>query len=140
MRSYCSLTHEWWEWVLTIEAWCQMLRAAMLIRIPWRRQKLLNKALMDEGIQAHGRLSVGLALVNAASRARRFHLKEMSCLENSLALVWMLRRHGLSARLEIGCRREDQNIRFHAWVIGPSSTPLENSKILKAFTPLSFAS
>jgi hypothetical protein len=59
----------------------------------------------------------------AVGQGARFHLKSMTCLEQSLALVWMHRRRGLPATLRIGGWRDGAELRFHAWVVGPESMP-----------------
>jgi hypothetical protein len=138
MRNHRSLTQECGQWALAIEAWWEMLRAAIFIRIPWGRQKLIQRAMICQEIA--DRESETDTILKAVNRARRLHLKVMSCLEHSLALVWMLRRRNSKARLQIGCRRDGSDICFHAWVLGPNSKPLEISENFKAFAPLSFAS
>ncbi len=148
-------------WLLAMEAWWELLRAAILVRIPLGRQKMLEQALNtgkiargsgnpttgDRGGMGMGQLhfplvpvSPGVPFVKAVNRARRWQPKSMNCLEQSLALVWMLRRRGLAARLQIACRRNGAELRFHAWVAGPDSTPLVPSEKVSPFTPLAFAS
>jgi len=38
------------------------------------------------------------------------------CLERSLVLVWLLRRHGVGGNLRIGVKREGSELLAHAWV------------------------
>jgi hypothetical protein len=39
-----------------------------------------------------------------------------TCLEQSLALCWMLRRRGMNPELRIGARKEANRLEAHAWV------------------------
>ncbi len=48
--------------------------------------------------------------------AERHLLFRMSCLEHSLVLRWMLRRHGIDANLRFGGRKEETRFEAHAWV------------------------
>ena len=41
---------------------------------------------------------------------------QSTCLEQSLALWWLLRRHGVSAELRLGARKESNRFEAHAWV------------------------
>ncbi len=41
---------------------------------------------------------------------------QTTCLENSLALWWLLRRHGIAAELRMGARKEASRFEAHAWV------------------------
>jgi len=141
------------NWLLVIEAWWDLLLAAVLIRLPWGRRELLQQALTTgvgpasrAGLAVAPATSLGLPpvtqllVINAIGRAGRFHLRTMKCLEQSLALVWMLRRHGLAAWLQIGCRRDGSELGFHAWVIGQDCIPVDINESISAFAPLSFAS
>jgi hypothetical protein len=75
----------------------------------------------------------------AVRQSARFHLKMMTCLEQSLSAVWMHRRRGLPARLQVGCRREGSQLFFHAWVAGPRILA-EKEDFFGAFAPVSYQS
>jgi len=49
------------------------------------------------------------------SAARHLFLRT-NCLEQSLALCWLLRRRGIAAALRIGARKESGRFEAHAWV------------------------
>ena len=51
----------------------------------------------------------------AAATARRLFFRP-TCLEESLVLWWMLRRHGIAAELRLGARKESNRFEAHAWV------------------------
>lgn len=55
-----------------------------------------------------------LALLTAAS-ARNLPFKP-TCLERSIGLWWLLRRHGFGAEIRIGGRKAAQQFEAHAWV------------------------
>jgi hypothetical protein len=126
-----------------MEAWCRLLQAFVLIRIPLGRQKLLQRAMSTGAVTRPARRAdpvLTAAIVKAVGRGRHFHFKAMRCLEQSLALVWMLRRRGLAARLQLGCRRDGSELRFHAWVMGADFAPLELSEQKNPFSPLALVS
>lgn len=52
----------------------------------------------------------------AVNRAAKFPLQKRACLRRSLVLLWLLRRHGVEARLCIGVRFLDGALDAHAWV------------------------
>lgn len=51
-----------------------------------------------------------------AETASRYSVFTMNCLPQSLALCWLLRRHGLPAKLRIGVLRKLRPFKAHAWV------------------------
>jgi hypothetical protein len=108
--------------LLTLEAWCELLRAAIFVRknVPdpdWleRALKLPEKKVTEFD---------PAPFVAAVSRASRFHVKSFYCLERSVALLRMLRRRGAAVSLRIGCRRRDGNLDFHAWVEDAHALPV----------------
>jgi hypothetical protein len=122
-----------------MEAWWKLAWAAIRIRIPFGRQKLVQRA-MSTGAMTRPARRVDpiqtVTFVKAVARGRRFHPKGMDCLEQSLVLVWMLRRRGQPATLRIGCRRDGPEFRFHAWVTGLDGTPLEPRETQSHFVSL----
>lgn len=146
MRIISRLTgFTWTDLLLAMEAWCHLGLAAILIRIPLGRKRLLEGAMSSAGallfatvpdlsVRAHqihltpSDKSIdpfSTRILEATKRAHRFLPKAMTCLQQSLALVWMLQRRGLEAKLRIGCRRDGPELRFHAWVAGPTGTPIK---------------
>jgi hypothetical protein len=55
-------------------------------------------------------------LARLVSIAARHGPYRASCLRQSLALWWLLRRRGMAADLRIGVRREQDQLQAHAWV------------------------
>src|SRR5260370_11529089 len=127
---------------LTMEAWWKLAWAAIRIRIPFGRERLVQRAMSTGAMTRPARRVDPIqreTLVKALDRGLRFHPKRMDCLEQSLALVWMLRQRGVAVTLQIGCRRDGRDFRFHAWVAGWDGAPLQSSKIENRFAPLAFA-
>jgi hypothetical protein len=56
------------------------------------------------------------SLGTAVNRAARYPKIERACLRRSLVLLWLLRRHGVEAKLCIGVRFLDGALDAHAWV------------------------
>jgi len=52
-------------------------------------------------------------MVNAADRHGLVH---PSCLAKSLTLWWLLGRQGITSRLRIGIRKQNDQLKAHAWV------------------------
>jgi hypothetical protein len=128
---------------LALEAWWALLRAAIVIRIPFGRQMILRRAMNTGAMTRPARQddSTPLVITKAVHQGARFHLKVMTCLEQSLATVWMHRRRGLPARLKVGCRREGSQLFFHAWVAGTRILDLaEKEDFFGALAPVSYQS
>jgi len=129
--------------VLALEAWWALLRASVVIRIPFGRQMILRRAMNTGTMTRPARQedSAELVITKAVCQSARFHPKVMTCLEQSLATVWMHRRRGLPSRLEVGCRREGSQLFFHAWVAGPRILDLAAEEdFFGAFAPVSYQS
>jgi hypothetical protein len=62
--------------------------------------------------------SSGLAriIIRMQAAAERRIFFKPSCLEHSLVLWWLFRRHGIPANLRIGGRKEQGRFQAHAWV------------------------
>lgn len=56
------------------------------------------------------------ACARAVRRARRYGPFFGTCLTQSLALIWMLRRAGHEGRLRIGVKTDGGRLLAHAWV------------------------
>jgi hypothetical protein len=65
----------------------------------------------DSSASSHVDLTVHM--VHAAVRHSVGH---PTCLEESLALWWLLRRQGIASELRIGVRKLDEKFEAHAWV------------------------
>jgi Transglutaminase-like superfamily len=55
-------------------------------------------------------------VAHLAQSAARHLFFQPNCLEQSLALWWLLQRRGIAAELRIGARKEDGRFEAHAWV------------------------
>ncbi len=55
-------------------------------------------------------------VVRMAAAASREGLTHGNCLEQSLALWWLLRRRDIPAQLRIGVQKQGSQFRAHAWV------------------------
>jgi hypothetical protein len=60
-----------------------------------------------------GRVDLTVRMVRAAVRHSVGH---PTCLEESLALWWLLGRQGIETELRIGVRKHDKKFEAHAWV------------------------
>lgn len=56
------------------------------------------------------------ALIRMEAAAARHLFFRANCLEQSLVLWWMLRRHGIAADLRIGANKRAGRFEAHAWV------------------------
>jgi hypothetical protein len=74
--------------------------------------------------------------VRAIQRARRYGVFRGNCLSQSLALLWLLRRAGHDASIQIGVKPSPGGMLAHAWVelrgeaIDPSATAGEYAPLL----------
>src|SRR5438874_594218 len=103
------------------------LRATVLLplvalSLRWRgfraTQATLQRSLLN-GNQKREAALVGKSaamiahMVNAADRHGLVH---PSCLAKSLTLWWLLGRQGITSRLRIGIRKQNDQLEAHAWV------------------------
>ncbi len=76
-------------------------------------QKFLSTPNNAENVSAPARVELTVRMVRAAVRHSAGH---PTCLEESLALWWLLRRQGIAAELRIGVRKQGEKFEAHAWV------------------------
>lgn len=62
------------------------------------------------------RLESARAIARLELAAARHLFFNTNCLEQSLALWWLLRRRGIAAELRIGARKHEGRFEAHAWV------------------------
>jgi hypothetical protein len=126
--------------LLFVQAWLLLWAVDLALRVaPFRKVRRWiessgpKKIILEEQAEAVVRRTSDFV-----DRAARHHLYEMTCLRRSLALQWLLSRHGLETRLQFGVRRENGNLQAHAWlehegqVIGETRVPDEQYARLKA--------
>ena len=115
-------------------AWAYLLAADLALRVlPVPRVEALLRRLGGRSRKEADTCRLA-RLVGAASR---HHLWPMTCLPRSIALQALLRRHGIEADLRIGVRREDGELRAHAWVEQSGSPVGEPADVELRFQPLS---
>lgn len=68
--------------------------------------------------------------------ASRYHIVRARCLHRSLALHRWLRQQGLPSELRIGVRKEDGELKAHAWVELGEQLANDEAAAVAAFTPL----
>ena len=76
-------------------------------------QKYLSIPSKEDDSSVSRRVDVTVRMVRAAVRHSIGH---PSCLEESLALWWLLGRQGIASELRIGVRKHDEKFEAHAWV------------------------
>jgi hypothetical protein len=60
--------------------------------------------------------SVTSRLERLVGSAARHVVIRPTCLERSVGLWWLLRRHGVEAEIQIGARKDGERFEAHAWV------------------------
>jgi len=76
-------------------------------------QNYLSIPTNQEDPSVPGRVDLTVRMVRAAVRHSVGH---PTCLEESLALWWLLGRQGITSELRIGVRKHDKKFEAHAWV------------------------
>lgn len=71
-----------------------------------------RERIEDAGVQS----AVVESIARAARSAEVHGFTAPNCLERSLTLWWLLRRHGIEAELRIGGRKNGSRFEAHAWV------------------------
>jgi hypothetical protein len=76
-------------------------------------QRFLSASNNEADSAAPDRAALTVRMVRAAVRHGFGH---PTCLEESLALWWLLGRQGIASALRIGVRKQDEKFEAHAWV------------------------
>jgi hypothetical protein len=115
--------------LLNSQARGMFLRAAVLLPLislslrvrgfRWTQQSLQSFPFFSKIGKPFGNVTdgerVGLA-VRMVNAAVRHGWSRATCLEKSLALWWLLRRHGIISSVRIGARAAGGKFEAHAWV------------------------
>ena len=72
----------------------------------------------------------------AVERASRLGFYAGNCLSQSIALSWLLRRHGVEAQLRLGTRTREGGFEAHAWVTHAGSVLNDSSDVETRYAPL----
>ena len=124
LREQLLLAHAWLA-LLVIDAGLRWISLHRLER--WLRH--------GKGRRCREEPAVVVARIHAlVAIAAGHHLISAVCLHRSLALLYLLHRRGIAVRLRLGVRRDDRQLKAHAWVewqgqpvgeVTPSFEPLE---------------
>jgi hypothetical protein len=75
------------------------------------RDPISNQSVIDVGLVDSAR-----AVAHIEHAVARHLFFKTNCLEQSLALWWLLRKRGIAAEVRIGVRKNEQRLEAHAWV------------------------
>jgi Transglutaminase-like superfamily len=79
----------------------------------WLQRQFLEQDLPPIATQNEKRAASAARMVRAAGRVG---VSRATCLEESLALWWLLGKKGIAADLRIGVRKTQEKFEAHAWV------------------------
>lgn len=99
------------------EALLLLISLGLRLRGFRKTQLFLQKFLRTTKHRANTRRPVHAGLTVRMVRAAVCHgIGHPTCLEESLALWWLLERQGMAAELRIGVRKKGDKFEAHAWV------------------------
>jgi hypothetical protein len=135
----------WRERWLLIQALLLLPITALALR--WlglrRWQSVLARIRPLKRIPAGGEMGVLVEQAHATTRmvkaAARHGFYRASCLQQSLALWWLLRRQGIASDLRIGVRKEASQFEAHAWVELWGLVLNESGHVRQRFSPFNRA-
>jgi len=124
------------------------LESAVVLTLTWvglrslgfrRWQKLLNGLTPAASPISAGISEPLLDRCRAMARveqavARRLPF-QFNCLDQSVALWWMLRRRGVAAEIQIGGRKDAADFKAHAWVEAGGNALPDGSEVHRHFAP-----
>jgi Transglutaminase-like superfamily len=126
------------HWVRVLEAGAELTRASIALRAGGsaRKGRLLGRLATDvEGAAEDARqLQEAQRVGFAVSRAARWLPWHPTCLRQAIAAQRMLRRRGISSRLQLGVRKATLD-EAHAWVT-VRGRPVIGQRELEAFETL----
>lgn len=120
---------------LFLQAWLALAGIDLglrLISLP-RLQSLLDGPLLfatDPVEQPDDYISRAARMVDLAAR---HHFGPKACLSRALALLWMLKRKGISASLRIGVRKVGDTLKAHAWLQNDDLSIEKSSDIINLY-------
>lgn len=109
----------WQERRLFVEAWLLLLLIDLALRVvPFGQVRTYVARQLDtrRAGKAGDEVLAIEHLRQLVDVASRHHLYVMRCLRRALTLQWLLGREGIATTLEIGVRKEAQDLRAHAWL------------------------
>jgi hypothetical protein len=94
-----------------------LISASLRFRGFRRTHATLQKRISGlEAVSSAQSMGVALLAARMVRAAARHGFGHPTCLEESLALWWLLGRQGISSALRIGVRKSDGRFEAHAWV------------------------
>jgi len=129
------------EWWLLTRAWILLLLVDVGLRsrmMSFRRlQKILapKSRTLDKSQPEEARVTIR-RLRRWVDIASRHHLYPMTCLRRSMVLQRMLGQQGIAADLQIGARKEHEQLNAHAWVEYHGQPLGEPKHIVEYYAPL----
>jgi hypothetical protein len=94
-----------------------LLSFALRLRGLQKTQDFLRKFLpVSAATKSSATFERALLTVRMVRAAARRGFRQTTCLEESLALWWLLGRQGTASDLRIGVRRDAERFEAHAWI------------------------
>ena len=129
------------DWWLLTRAWVLLLLVEVGLRsrmMSFRRmQKILApKSRTLDKSQPEDAWGTIRRLQRWVDIAARYHLYPMTCLRRSLVLQRLLGQQGIAANLQIGVRKEEENLDAHAWLEYHGLPIGERESIAEQYAPL----
>lgn len=125
-------TLAWQDWRLLFEAGCLAIFIEIALRMLSFNDLLARLEVVDSRIST-APASLRPACDRAVDRTYRYLPLARTCLKESLVLLRLLRRRGVSAHLRLGVRKEGARLVAHAW-IEHDGAPLERTD--ESYVPL----
>jgi hypothetical protein len=75
------------------------------------------------------------AIARLVEIASRYGLYKPNCLQKSLLLCWLLRRHNIESELRIGVRKKAEFLEAHAWVEYQGCVLNDQRNVDQSFVP-----
>jgi hypothetical protein len=108
------------HWVRVLEAGAELTRASIALRVGGSARKGRQLGNLSTGVESERedprRLQEAQRIGYAVIRAARWLPWHPTCLRQAIAVQRMLRRRGISSRLQLGLRRAGTLNEAHAWV------------------------
>lgn len=122
-----------------MEAWTLLLAVDLSLRLLpfyWVQKLAVRGRRVKGGLAPTVNTDAVQRLRLLVGTAARNHVYPMRCLPRSLVLQWLLGRRGIVANLRIGVRKEEGDLRAHAWLEHGGVIVGEPQAIPASFVPL----
>jgi len=106
-----------------------------LDRVQWFLERRAERARRRHPAEVADMVQQARAAAGLVEAAGRGGVWRPDCLERSVVLSYLLQRKGIDTEMRFGCRREEGNLSFHAWLERDGRVINDSDDVADLYTP-----